>query len=624
MPDPLLPLSRPVSRRAQGPKDPRRDPGSALVQALMAGLIAVIAACLLASRLLASRFNSFSRSDTLAAREAAEYGLNELQATLNSNRYGYLWVTKQRHWSTITLTDLNTCAVEVLDSSGTPATTLPPLPQGVSSARTIRSDSNITISYKLLDGDNGFKPPELPDSSATTAAQTRSCGSGSASAAANFGNLNGGSAVIKVQGTINRDGRITNFTMMRTVHVVSPARNLKYSFLILGNSYNSTCTPATDFYKCTPDTKPITPATLGTNADIAKLNILDGNFCYGTTSGCSPSYPIDPTVVGCADLDSCLVNNVDTVRSQIRTGYCMMLDKARQSRKRGVICNTFQQAIKASDMPPVITLPAHQNWDTLSRDFRCDPKFNTCAGYDGSTNSNMRFPYLIPSNATTAPTSLTGMTNANLAYGCYFDATDGSAAASAAGSKAINCLYKGKEIRDGKSTTFFPRDGALVVHTNLLPVNFFFWHSYDAATGKRYAYTFEKAGIQNSDTSANGWARLRILGKTTPDRVDANGNTYTPCDQTTIFSGGTEDFKGAMIWLPNGSLNYQRVDGRSSAYAVLWVCKFTAPVRGVTGFTIVTPRDMDNNLRELLLDIPGFAKSASSTYRGYGAKDATL
>ena len=661
MPDHLPPLRRivsllspPVSRRARGRQDHRGQPcsvgaspadrwalrrgnprrhhtlGSALVQALMVGLIAVIAACLLASRLLASRFNSFSRSDSLAAREAAEYGLNELQATLNSNLYSYLWVTKQSAWSSVTLTALNTCGVVVLDSSGSDVTTLPSLPQGISSARTIRSDNNITISYKLLDGDSGFKPPELPDSSATTAAQTGSCGSasGSASAAANFGNLRGGSAILSVRGTINRDGRITNVTMKRSVHVVPAAKNLRYSFIILGNSYNSSCTPATDFYKCTPDPKPITPATLGTNSDIAKLNVLDGNFCYGTSNGCSPTTPIDPTVIGCVDLDSCLVNNVDTVDGKIRDSYCLMAYKVKRSRARGVICNSFQQAMKASEMPPVITLPANQSWDALSRDSKCDPKMKECENYDGTINGNMLFPYWYPLNTApaSAPTSLAGMTNANLVHGCYFNNTNGSKTASATGSTAINCLIRGKEIRqDGKVEPLFPRDRNLVVQTDLLPVNFFLWQSYDAATGKRYAYSFDGAGIENSDTSESGWARLRILGRSTADRKDGNGNSYTPCDQTTIISARDNDFKGVMIWLPNGSLNYQRTGSNDTSYAVIWVCKFTAPVKGTASFTIATPRTMDALVREnLTAMLPGFAKAAGGTYRGYGAKDSTL
>lgn len=593
--------------------------GSALVQALMAGLIAVIGTLLLASRLFSSRFNNFSRSDTLAAREAAEYGINELQAQLNTDLYGYLWVTKRDNWSTVSLNALDTCNVEVLNSSGSSVADLPSLPAGITSAKTIKTDANATLSYQLT----AFEPPRLQDNSASTAAQEGTCGAGNAAAASNFGNLNGGSAIISVRGTIARGGRTSSFTLRRTVHVASPAENLKYSFVILGNSYNSTCTPASDFYKCTPDPSPISPTTVGLNSDIAKLNVLDGNICYGTASGCSPSNPPEPTVIGCVDLDACIVNNVDTVQSKIRSSYCTQTVKVKKKKKKGVICNNFQQA---GDVPPVISLPAGWSWDggattAGSRVFLCDPKAVSCEDYDGKNNKNMAFPYY---NTKNPPNSLSGLTNASLVYGCFFNGTDGSKTASAAGSTAVNCLFKGKEIKsDGKYDPFISQDRPLIVNTGLLPVNIFFWDSVNPATGKTIAYNFSKAGIQNSDTSESGWARLRILGKSAPAR---SSDGSIPCDQTTIISANNDDFNSAFVWLPNGALNYQKTDSKDSSYAVIWVCKFTAPVKGSTGYTIITPRNMDALVRENLirLNLPGFAKAAGGTYRAYGSRDTAL
>ncbi len=92
-----------------------------------------------------------------------------------------------------------------------------------------------------------------------------------------------------------------------------------------------------------------------------------------------------------------------------------------------------------------------------------------------------------------------------------------------------------------------------------------------------------------------------------------------------MISANNDDFNGAMIWLPNGALNYQKTDSKDSSYAVMWVCKFTAPIKGSTGYTIITPRNMDALVRENLIRIlPGFAKAAGGTYRGYGAKDSML
>ncbi|MFM7086361.1 MAG: hypothetical protein ACKOXO_05140 [Cyanobium sp.] len=326
----------------------RRSGGSALVQALMAGLIAVIGALLLASRLFSSRFNSFSRSDTLAAREAAEFGLNELQAQLNSNQYGYRWVTKRSSWgSNSLLSALNTCNVQALDSSGNQLTALPALPAGINSARTIRTVNGATIRYQLR-STNGFQPPELPDQDATTIKQEDSCGVGSANAAAaaNFGNLNGGSAIISVTGTVSRgsgnNATTTNFTMNRRVHVLSPAEELKFSFIILGNAYSATCTSGgITLPGCTPDTSPITPSTFGAFSDISKLNVLDGNICYGTAAGCST--PLELATIGCADLGSCIVNNVDTVKDKTRKGFCKQSVKTKKKKKHQLSATSFSR-----------------------------------------------------------------------------------------------------------------------------------------------------------------------------------------------------------------------------------------------------------------------------------------
>lgn len=329
-------------------RGPRSRAGSALVQALMAGLIAVIGALLLASRLFSSRFNSFSRSDILAAREAAEYGLNELQAQLNSDERGYLWVTQPNRWpvdsssATSLASALNTCNVQALNSSGAQLTSLTPLPAaGISTPKTIRSVNGTTISYQLRPLQNaqgqrlpdserpGFIPPALPDQDAATLRQENACGVGTANAtaASNFGNLNGGSAIITVTGTVTRgsgaSAKSTTFTMSRRVHVLSPAQELKFSFIILGNAYNATCKEGSiTLAKCTPDTTPpiMDPPSFGSINDISRLNVLDGNICYGTAAGCST--PLELTTIGCADLDSCIVNNVDTVSGKTRKGFC--------------------------------------------------------------------------------------------------------------------------------------------------------------------------------------------------------------------------------------------------------------------------------------------------------------
>ena len=608
-------LGRRLSRRLWS----RRSHGSALVQALMAALIALIGALVLASRLFSSRFNSFSRSDTQAAREAAEFGLNELQAQLNTNQQGYLWVTRQDRWSTVTINALNTCNIPVLDSSGNQLTSLPALPAGIASSRTIRNVNGATISYRLRTT-NGFQPPQFPDQDPTTLNQPASCNAGTtsaanAAAAANFGNLNGGSAIITVVGSVQRgSANATTFAMSRRVHVLSPARELKFSFIILGNAYSATCKDKNgkgSLPGCTPDASPISPSVFGDFSDITRLNVLDGNICYGTPTGCSS--PLELAVIGCADLDSCIVNNVDTVSGKNRKGFCTQ--KIKGKKKKSIICNDFQQAAPIA-MPASFQLPAGWSWSTLAKDMTCDAGSSKddskCAGNaPGSKEEKSYFPYY---NQKKAPTSLGDMTNADLVQGCYFSNTNGSLTGTSAGSVAINCLLRGKTIqKDGKVTNFISGNTNLVVETSLLPVNLFL---YDKPSDG-LAYDLEQAGIENSNPS--NWFRLRILGE--PPVAVAEGDPIG-CGKTRIISTKDNDINGAFVWLPNGWLEYAKTDTKDSSFNVIWVCKFTAPTKKDKGYQMITPKTFDDTVRATLqLNLPGFSSATGGVYRAYGSED---
>lgn len=636
--------SSPLDRRSAGRVGwwRRRSRGSALVQALMAALIALIGALLLASRLFSSRFNSFSRSDTLAAREAAEFGLNELQSQLNTNQRSYLWVTKRSSWSSNNLLSaLNTCNVQALDSSGNQLTSLPALPAGITAPRTIRSVNGATISYQLRPT-NGFQPPELPDQDATTVKQEGSCGIGSAnaSAAANFGNLSGGSAIITVVGTVARgsgdSATSTNFTLSRRVHVLSPAQELKFSFIILGNAYSATCTDGkTTLSKCTPDPTPISPSSFGAISDVSRLNVLDGNICYGTPSDCST--PLELTVIGCADLDSCIVNNVDTVSGKTRNGFCTQ--KVKKTKTKSIICNGFQQA---GAMPPVFSLNdgapnsvgfigyndnnptafSNKSWSSFAADMECDSKANDqqCKNYKGDKGKKARFPYIIEGTSITAvPANLAAakaLKNSDLAYGCYFNNTNGSKDATGASSTAINCLANKLSIADSTKSS-----ANLIVYTRasatgpqLLPVNLF----VDTTR-----IELKDGGIQNVDTGLDNWFTLRIIGHNQAARNSSDITQPIVCDQQRITSKNNEDINGAWIWLPNGWLEYDKTDSKDTSYNVIWACKFTAPVKGSTGYKIITPKNLDPIIRSnLIRNLPGFTASTGGTYRAYGSDDS--
>lgn len=597
----------------------RRSRGSALVQALMAALIALIGALLLASRLFSSRFNSFSRSDTLAAREAAEFGLNELQARLNTDQQGYLWVTKRSSWGANgLLSALNTCNVQALDNNGDQLTALPALPAGITTPRTIRTDADTTITYQLT----AFEPPSLPDNQTATVNQAGFCGEGNGTAAANFGNLNGGSALITVTGTVTRGGNQTQFRLSRRPHVMASAgteaENQAVSFVILGNAYNATCKDGKNSIPgCTPDSTPIDPPIFGAFSDITRLNVLDGNICYGTSAGCST--PLALTLIGCADLDSCIVNNVDTVKDKTRKGLCTQ--KIKGKKKKQVVCNEFQQATPVA--MPASYQATDAQWGSLQQAMTCDTSdkaaTSKCKG-NGAAGDTVRvslFPFY-NTNAVPTKAQIDGMTNAGLVRGCFFNKVRDSASVTTAGvsgSDAIDCFFLGEEVKnDGKVDEFIKGKNNLVVETGPLPVNFFLYDTQRG--GKNYAYELDDAGIQNSN--ANNWSRLRVLGK---PPIAVNAGDPISCGGTRIINTKNDsNIDGAFIWLPNGWLEYAKTDSKDTSLNVIWTCKFSAPTKKDKGYQLVTPPEADVRAA-LQLSLPGFTATSAGVYRAYGSED---
>lgn len=578
--------------------------GTALVQALMAGLIAIIAAFLLASRLLASRFNSFSRSDTLAAREAAEYGLNELQAQLNSDLYGYLWVTKRNNWSSVSRAALTACQVSSLDTSGNEVSILPALPDGISSPKTIKTGTDATITYQLT----SFAPPSLPDSDAATQNQADFCGSSNSASAANFGNLNGGSALITVTGTVTRGSNQTQFRLSRRPHVVSPARQLAFSFIILGDAYNDT----------------VNKETFGAANDIAKLNYFDGNICYGkiTDTTCFTNPALPKTVIGCYDLGSCLVNNIDVVDAKLRSKYCADV-KAKKKKKKGFTCNDFQQITTLPPTPTPRTTGflndsgtpyTDSDWNAKAVDLECKLKDDKC-----KSNLNGDFNETFPYKRNTAPTSLTGLRNSDLVDGCFFNNVNSQLNTTiGANTNAVNCFFKKVKIKDPDAQSpnllVYTTSSTQANATTLLPVNIFLYGTDPV--------TLDNGGIDNSDRSDLGWNRLRILGKEVPP---AAGSSVSCAQSAGIVSKKGNDLNNLFLWLPNASLNYDRKGSKDNSYMVVWVCEFLGPKKdGSTKYSIITPIP-EKLVRAGLYNALGssFTKAGGGTYRGFGSEDSS-
>ncbi|MEA5421950.1 hypothetical protein [Synechococcus sp. CCY9202] len=170
---------------------------------ILTALIAVLGIVALAARNSESQLSSIRQSDAATAKEAAEYGMNEIIGKLNSDAFGYLWVTNWNssasppNWVSVTTANLAACNIDI---SGTP---------GTSSLVGIKSLSTIsTAKYQLTN----FVPPQFPPGSSADASCTM------------FGNLFGGSASITVRGSLQRPSgtEVSNYELTRRVHVIGP------------------------------------------------------------------------------------------------------------------------------------------------------------------------------------------------------------------------------------------------------------------------------------------------------------------------------------------------------------------------------------------------------------------
>ena len=170
-----------------------------VVQAvLLMALVSTIGVLIFAVRVAGSRQASASASMSQAARQAAEYGYAEILAEMNRNPKSYLWVLNSSNWNNVSTQDLKTCGVA---SSADPSNN--PIPALTSNQSLSRSAE---LSYRLTNYEaprNLYTPSSGPDVCKTK-----------------FGNLLGGTGIITIVGTANRDsGDTSTYTLKRTVSV---------------------------------------------------------------------------------------------------------------------------------------------------------------------------------------------------------------------------------------------------------------------------------------------------------------------------------------------------------------------------------------------------------------------
>lgn len=566
-----------------------RSAGLVIPTALMAALLIIGTVALLTARSLGSWVRGVNNADLRAAREAAEYGFNEIVGQLNTDANAYLWVTKSANWQTLTASDLAACGV------------IAPTPPAANRIAGVDSNSsnkskalpnNSALSYSLTD----FTEPQFPpgQSNFVSGSLTNACTD--ATTGAKFGNLKGGSATLEVKGMVTRAGsELASYTLRRAVHVKWPNDSLANPMLFLG---------------------------LG-----SELKLLDGNMCTTTNTSVTSCTGLPPTIVGCISLEDCLVWNVD-IPNKTRDQYCAVKGT---KFKKGVLCNSFQQA---SDTLPVPPVPADfgdsrtttsNGWlyppnitckqtsankyfsENKKYNSRCDVTTYTVAAsgaVSSSTTKDVDFRFAPYTGA--APSGSASLST-TLVPGCQYNSKDGKPS----GATGISCVYG--NVTTTSDEMYWITAYAVVqkksntITTPALPLNLFI----------RGALNLADAGINNN--SVSNWANLRLFGRNSGATM-ADGSPNCTSQSVTASTKSGIGVDGAFLWFPNATIAYQSAAGVSAAYTVMWVCKFTGPTKGNPGdYWIVNPlsrRGVNAGLKAALAGYGGNVNA--TTYRAYG------
>lgn len=276
------------------PRDGRPRLGSSdaglIVQAvLVMALVTTIGIFVIASRVAGSRQSASSSSLSLAARQAAEFGYNEIMAEMNRDPKSYLWVTKFSAWNNVSVQDLKACGV---GSTADPITN--PIP-GTGSSVTLPNSTQLT--YRLTGYQEPINISSLPSSAPAV------CGT-------KFGNLIGGTAELTIVGTMNRgSGYTSTYTLKRTVSVkrVAPIFNNPITAIPANRSFDPADSRFPSYIDAADRTKVAYPGTpTGTYFDItcepngasttvikctAEPGSLSENFKSATAPGVDNRFP---------------------------------------------------------------------------------------------------------------------------------------------------------------------------------------------------------------------------------------------------------------------------------------------------------------------------------------------
>lgn len=569
-----------------------QSPGLILPTVMVAALLLISGVMLLAARNLSSWFRGVSSSDLSAARDAAEYGFNEIVGQLNTDDNAYLLVTKGTQWQTIAKADLDSCQVNYNAMNLPSANRIAGVASNSSNASQ-NLPNNSALSYTLT----SYTEPALPPGQTNTS--SGACYS--STSGDKFGNIKGGSGTLEVKGMVKRNGtEVASYILKRVVHVKWPSDSLANPILFLG---------------------------LG-----SKLNYLDGNMCTTTDTAVTSCAGLPRTTLGCINLDDCLVVNVDSVSTKTRASYCA--DKKVKKYRKGVICNDFQQA---SDVLPAYPRPqdfgdsrttTSDGW-LRPPDVVCENKnaakyftdnskyssscvvttYTVSGGVTKSTVTKGVSFNVAPFTGKSAPASSSSLST-TLVPGCSYNSTT-TAPATSATATAITCVY-GKFTTKSDEMYWITSYASSIkksrtVTSPALPLNLFINKDLDLSEG----------GFNNN--SVSNWQNMRIFGLNTGATL-SNGTPDCTSQKVLASTKKGIGIDGAFLWLPNATITYQSAAGKSAAYLVSWVCQFNGPTSGKSGdYWIVNPLPRRGINAGLKAGLAGYgANINATTYRAYG------
>ena len=601
-------------------------------------LAIIVASLVMTTRSLGIWSRSNDRLDSMAAKDAAEFGYTKTISQLNTDEKAYLLVTKFDNWDSVSSDDLKSCEIFASQS-----------PSSITKTDTVSSTQTYTLT--------NYTAPGFATGTATTNNHPSICDS--STSAAKFGNLLGGSAMVTVTGKVTRNGKVTaTYVLNRSIHIKFPNQAIANPIVLLGNgsqlkSLNGRiCQTAIPPTSIAASNNPCSglPLTTIASAD------LEDSICWNVDGSCKGDY------------SNATFN--DFFNKKIRNKYCKNTTYISTRRyKKNIPCNQFQQLLGMPSFPVLgdssyldpnrpknytstgtnkyesidytcvddiakCEITAYYYISILGFNYRVNQFFDITSGRSSNYTSLRpyvdfsKFPFQFDTDLPNLKTS--NLNQADLMPGCFYDNIDPTKAT------AINCKFN--MIKSSKAD--------LAVQTKVIPVNI--WMQ---GTGANPDIDLDQktdgtqGGIYNVEEGEDDWKNLRIFGYNNPNNKFSDATNYTPdidqnsnqCGDQTISVAKarnrgrirTKDndaiIDGAIMWFPNATLTINSLNAKSSPYLVIWVCKLIGPATTGSGnisaiFTPLSRLGANAGISGIFNITGGVIRNS---YRAYGSKGTT-